>query len=41
MIIIGTVVNLREKLSWYRTKSNSMHAVYASDEAKAWLPGEG
>ncbi len=38
MIVIGTVVNLREKLSWYRTKSNSMHAVYASEEAKDWLP---
>ena len=38
MIIVGTVVNLREKLSWYRTKSNSMHAVYASDDAKEWLP---
>ena len=38
MIIVGTVVNLRDKLSWYRTKSNSMHAVYASDDAKEWLP---
>ncbi|MCF6320471.1 MAG: siroheme synthase CysG [Rhizobiaceae bacterium] len=41
MIIIGTVVNLREKLSWYKTRSGSMHAVYSSQEARDWLPGEG
>jgi hypothetical protein len=38
MIIVGTVVNLREKLAWYKTKSGLMHAVYASEDAKGWLP---
>lgn len=39
MIIVGTVVNLREKLAWYKTKSGLMHAVYASEDVKGWLPG--
>ena len=38
MIVIGTVVNLRQKLSWYKTKSGSMHANYESLEAREWLP---
>lgn len=38
MIIVGTVVKLREKLSWYRTKSGMMHSVYAAEEARDWMP---
>jgi len=37
MIIVGTVVNLREKLSWYKTSMGSMHADYASDDMKEWV----
>ena len=37
MIIVGTVVNLREKLSWYKTNMGSMHADYSSDEMKGWV----
>ena len=38
MIIIGTVVNLRDKLAWYNTKMGSMHSDYASGEIKDWMP---
>ncbi len=38
MIVIGTVVNLRQKLSWYKTKSGTMHANYDSSDAREWLP---
>ncbi|MCP4072102.1 MAG: uroporphyrinogen-III C-methyltransferase [Hyphomicrobiales bacterium] len=38
MIVVGTVVNLRKKLSWYQTRSGSMHANYGSEDAQAWLP---
>ena len=37
MIIVGTVVNLREKLSWYKTQMGTMHTDYASDEMKDWV----
>ncbi len=37
MIIVGTVVNLREKLSWYKTNMGSMHADYSSDDMKEWV----
>lgn len=37
MIIVGTVVNLREKLSWYNTNMGSMHADYSSDDMKDWV----
>jgi len=37
MIIIGTVVNLREKLSWYKTSMGAMHADYSSDDMKDWV----
>ncbi len=40
MIIIGTVVNLRKNLSWYKPRSGSMHAGYASEEVRDWMPGE-
>ncbi len=38
MIIVGTVVNLREKLSWYRTQQGTMHSRYASGEIRDWMP---
>ena len=37
MIIVGTVVNLRDKLSWYKTQMGTMHTDYASDEMKDWV----
>ena len=40
MIIIGTVVKLREKLAWYKTNSGSMHAIYDSEEVRGWMPAK-
>jgi uroporphyrin-III C-methyltransferase/precorrin-2 dehydrogenase/sirohydrochlorin ferrochelatase len=40
MIIIGTVVNLRKKLAWYKTKSGSLHAFYDAEEVRDWLPNK-
>ncbi len=37
MIIVGTVVNLREKLSWYKTSMGAMHADYSSGDMKEWV----
>ncbi|HFC05552.1 MAG TPA: uroporphyrinogen-III C-methyltransferase [Rhizobiales bacterium] len=37
MIIVGTVVNLRENLSWYKTSMGTMHADYATDVVKGWV----
>jgi len=37
MIIVGTVINLHEKLSWYKTSMGTMHADYASDDMKEWV----
>ena len=37
MIIVGTVVNLREKLAWYRTNMGAMHADYASEDMQNWV----
>ena len=39
MIVVGTVVNLRKKLSWYKTKSGTMHADYGAEEVRDWIPG--
>ena len=37
MIIIGTVVDLRKKLSWYKTSMGAMHADYATGDMKEWV----
>jgi uroporphyrin-III C-methyltransferase/precorrin-2 dehydrogenase/sirohydrochlorin ferrochelatase len=37
MIIVGTVVNLREKLSWYKTSMGAMHADYATGGMQDWV----
>lgn len=37
MIIIGTVVDLRKKLAWYKTSMGAMHADYSSDDMKDWV----
>ena len=37
MIIVGTVVTLREKLAWYQTAMGAMHAGYASEDIKDWV----
>ncbi len=39
MIVIGTVVTLREKLAWYKTRAGAMRAGYDANEAREWLPG--
>ncbi len=37
MIIIGTVVDLRKKLAWYKTSMGAMHADYSSGDMKDWV----